>query len=514
MENNRTIFCRTKGNMLVAFCMIMLIFLTAGTRGVAQPSIPYVEISSDNKTMTFKYGVKPDDACELNIGNNKPEWNSKNVSPITKVVFDASFASVHPKSCAYWFQGFNSLKEIENINNLHTDDVANMKYMFYNCYSLPSLTLGSNFKTTNVEDMSYMFYNCYQLERLDLSNFNTSNVKNMSSMFNGCHKIVTIMVTNKWNTNKVTSSTDMFLDCTSLVGCQCTAYNSSHKDKSYAHIDGGASNPGYLSDNEAYAVLNGTTLTFYYDKQKETRTGTKYAMNRGSNDPAWYSRTSYLVSIGNWGTSVNQNEIIKVVFNASFANYKPITCYKWFEGCNKLTSIEGIEYLKTDYVTNMSCMFRQCISLTALDVSKFNTGNVTNMSNMFVNCGSLSTLDVSKFNTEKVTSMSYMFNGCSGLAALDVSKFNTGNVTNMSEMFYGCSGLAALDVSKFNTEKVTNMYFMFSGCSGLAALDVSKFDTRNVTDMTGMFSGCSGLAALDVSKFNTGNVTSMLYMFN
>jgi hypothetical protein len=44
----------------------------------------------------------------------------------------------------------------------------------------------------------------------------------------------------------------MFSNCTSLVGGQGTAYNSSNpKDKTYAHIDGGPSNPGYFTAKNA-----------------------------------------------------------------------------------------------------------------------------------------------------------------------------------------------------------------------------------------------------------------------
>ena len=44
----------------------------------------------------------------------------------------------------------------------------------------------------------------------------------------------------------------MFFNCTSLVGGQGTTYNSSNPtDKTYAHIDGGPSNPGYFTDKNA-----------------------------------------------------------------------------------------------------------------------------------------------------------------------------------------------------------------------------------------------------------------------
>ena len=45
---------------------------------------------------------------------------------------------------------------------------------------------------------------------------------------------------------------DMFKNCTSLVGSKGTAYDVNHVDKEYAHIDGGPSNPGYLSEKPAF----------------------------------------------------------------------------------------------------------------------------------------------------------------------------------------------------------------------------------------------------------------------
>jgi hypothetical protein len=39
----------------------------------------------------------------------------------------------------------------------------------------------------------------------------------------------------------------MFQGCTSLVGGQGTTYDPAHVDVAYAHIDGGPSDPGYLT---------------------------------------------------------------------------------------------------------------------------------------------------------------------------------------------------------------------------------------------------------------------------
>lgn len=220
-----------------------------------------------------------------------------------------------------------------------------------------------------------------------------------------------------------------------------------------------------------------------------------------------------------WDSETNTvpDNTTKIVFEESFKDVRPESCYRWFHYFTKLTEIENIENLNTSAVTDMGLMFSNCSSLTSLDMSKFNTDNVTNMSNMFNACSSLTTLDLSSFNTSKVTDMSNMFGSifgsCSGLTSLDLSNFNTGNVTNMSGMFYGCSGLISLDLSNFNTGNVTNMSHMFDVCRGITSLNVSNFNTGNVTNMSNMFCGCSSLISLDLSNFNTGNVTDMSVMF-
>ena len=98
----------------------------------------------------------------------------------------------------------------------------------------------------------------------------------------------------------------------------------------------------------------------------------------------------------------------------------------------KLTEIENINLLDTSNVTNMWYMFRECSSLTSLDVSKFDTSNVTNMSSMFSECSSLTSLDLSNFDTSKVTghyAMMNMFCNCPAWNTIDQTKFTGSYVT-------------------------------------------------------------------------------------
>ena len=464
---------------------------------------PYAVLSgSGDYILTFRYDKNRSAYREsMSVGpfisSNNQSWYDQR-ERITTVVFDESFAECTDlTSTANWFYECSSLTTIEGIGNLKTDNVTDMSFMFSTCHALKNLDLNT-FNTSKAENMAWMFDSCTGLTSLDLSNFNTANVTNMNGMFYGCSALETIYVGEGWNASKVGSSPDMFKDCTKLVGGAGTAYSADHTDAAYAHIDGGAVNPGYLTSKNApappnaepYAVLseNNTVLTFYYDDKKAERNGMSVGPFYEETDRRWYDV---------------RGSITKAVFDSSFELCTTLTSTDfWFHECTSLTTIQDITNLNTANVTSMYLMFGSCNNLATLDVSHFNTENVTNMSGMFNVCSSLTTLDVSRFVTSKVRNMSYMFAGSDKLTTLDVSNFNTESVVYMSWMFAGCSELTVLDLSNFNTKNVTDMSDMFLQCYNLITLNLSNFNTANVTDMGGMFANCKSLASIQAGSAN------------
>ena len=208
----------------------------------------------------------------------------------------------------------------------------------------------------------------------------------------------------------------------------------------------------------AYAVFEGSTGTLTF-KCSPSKPEGAYGLNRDWN-------------------AINEN-IKKVVFDASFANARPTSCYMWFYGCENLTTIEGFEY--------------------------FNTENVTNMRYMFGYCTSLKSLDLTNFNTENVTDMYYMFYNCTSLESLDLTNFNTAKVTNMTAMFYRCYALKTIYASdKFVTDQVTESTAMFSNCFNLKDYTDSKEDHTYANCKTGYFTYGRGYAMFDDA---TGTLT-------
>ena len=368
------------------------------------------------------------------------------------------FNTAKVTNMSFMFSRCSSLISLD-VTLFNTENVTNMRNMFSGCSSLTSLDV-TNFNTAKVPDMSYMFSNCLALTSLYLTNFNTEKVTNMERMFSDCRALTTIYASSKFVTTQVSDSRYMFFNCKKLKGEEeWTNYKAT--DKTYAKIEG-----GYFSRAIPRVKYADGTLTFFL-ASKETLGENEYELNSGKKLPEWVKKHSF--------------SITKVVFDTSFANARPTSCYMWFYLCGNLNQVEGIKNLNTKEVTDMAGMFCKCRDLSSLDVSGFNTEKVTDMSEMFYECISLKLLDVAKFNTANVKSMSNMFNNCQNLASLNVTNFNTANVTNMQGMFSGCPALTTIYASdKFVTGQVTDGSNMFSNCINLKGF----IDCKNNSDKT------------------------------
>ena len=234
---------------------------------------------------------------------------------VTKAVIDASMKEVRLSSTENMFFGGTSsttlknLTVIEGLENLNTEIVTNMSFMFYGCSNLTSLDLitfntknvtnmsgmfngckglisielsstfstkkvtnmnamfsecaklqgldFSSFDTENVTDMRNMFFNCKALKSLDLSMFKTTNLQRTTLMFKNCSSLTTIYCTDDWSTEATAliNSDNMFSGCTKLVGEYGTVYDANHVDVTYARPDK-AGQPGYFTKTKPTNVTN------------------------------------------------------------------------------------------------------------------------------------------------------------------------------------------------------------------------------------------------------------------
>ncbi|MBP5367477.1 MAG: BspA family leucine-rich repeat surface protein, partial [Bacteroidales bacterium] len=366
------------------FTSLILILLSFATFAQGEKE-PYVVVKGN--TATFYYNQnKPEDAYPIPQSQMDESWyhvsgiyayDERN--DITKVVFDQSFKEYKPNSCAYWLCWFSDLSEIIGMKeNLNTERVTNMEHMFDGC---------SNLKT------------------LDLSGFNTANVVNMTYMFWRCRKLKSIFVSDGWTTSSVSFSESMFSDCSKLYGGKGSSPKSLDMyEATYAKIDGGESDPGYLTKFgesayvhlEPYAVVSNGSATFYF--------------NDDSPDNALPIRTSDDDS--EWPLSLC-TKINKVVIDKSFKDYKPERTSCWFWGFENLVDIDGLKYLNTENLEYMNEMFQFCDNLKSVDLSGFNTAKVTDMTRLFWGCNNLESIFVGDgWNISLVTKSSGMFEDC------------------------------------------------------------------------------------------------------
>ena len=536
------------------------------------------KVTSMNSMFSRCSGLK-----ELNISN----FNTSAVTNMNAIFANCSdletlnlsnFNTSEVTNMGEMFSGCSDLKEL-NVSNFNTSKVTDMSAMFYVCSDLTELNV-SNFNTSKVTDMKEMFYNCFSLTSLNISNFNTSEVKNMGEMFYGCSRLTELNVSN-FNTSKVMSMWGMFYGCSRLktifniqtwrckvsdnmfYGCAqlkgAVKYDGSKIDVTMANFE-----TGYFRDPKPKAYVQQSedkhTLTFFYDAYRTLRSGKTWDIDEKSSSsrPVWTGTNEHL-----------DNVVTKVVFDASFKDFRPITTERWFYYLSALTTIEGLEYFNTSAVTDMSEMFSGCSSLTELNVSNFNTSKVTDMSEMFRNCSGLKT--ILNLNTWRSDNSQDMFKGCTqlrGAVKYDKSKLdvtmanpetgyfripNTKAYVQQSEdkhtltFFYdinrtlrsgktwdideqtssskpvwegtyehpnGVVTKVVFDDSFKNCRPITTKSW-FANLTNLTTIEgLENLNTSAVTDMSEMFSGCHGLKELNVSNFNTSAVTNMEGMFS
>ncbi|MBO7567227.1 MAG: BspA family leucine-rich repeat surface protein [Bacteroidales bacterium] len=451
------------------------------------------------------------------------------------------------------FMECNGLKGID-LSSFDTRNVSSMSEMFSGCYSIDKIDL-SGFRTENLTNTSYMFSGCRELKTIDISGFRTYDVTDMGNMFSSCIMLRTIVVGDGWNTAAVTSTEPMFSFCRTICGGTGTRYDKSKIDKEMAKVQGGyltiKGQKPYLP--KAYAVVRDSVLTLYYGDKKPADTRIYF--------------------IGNYEDETKN--IKEVIFDYSFRGYRPDNCIAWFQGLTNLQKITGMrEYLVTDYVTDMSNMFKYC-GIKSLDLSAFNTSKVTDMSEMFAGCNNLEVIFVGyTWKTDAVKKSDQMFYGCRRLygakgtpysmkhtdvkyAHIDDGEKNPGYFTQkwqkqfvpeekiadkdepyvlinneVATFYYGKKRFgnhyytitnyprqfikkAVFDETfRFYTPKTCNRWF--NDCANLTEIvGMDKYlDTEQVTDMTLMFGNCAKLEKIDLSGFKTANVTKMDRMFS
>lgn len=255
------------------------------------PSVTYADYdpSVTNISVAHDYG-------------KSTQWNS---SDITKVVI---YDKIAPSTCASMFSNCTNLVEIENIENLHTENSTLMNHMFMNCYALKSIDL-KNFDTCNVENMQSMFYMCKTLNAIDLSMLNTSKVKNLSYIFFECSNLSKLNL-NHFNTSSAETLSNMFYDCKKLEKLDLKMFNTTRVNNlSYMFAFCGNLKAIDISSFDTSNVTNMNSMFRNCNNLKTIYASDKFVTTNVSNsDKIFYSSTHIE---GGKGTISGYNDDIK-----------------------------------------------------------------------------------------------------------------------------------------------------------------------------------------------------------
>ncbi len=332
--------------LAIKLMLLMVFLLGIGISNALAEKKPYAVFDDATKTLTFKYEEKETlgtKEYELNRGTSFPAWCDLHKSEITKVVFAPSFAEARPTTCAYWFGSCKKLENIEGIEFLNTENVKDMRGMFYECICLENLDL-SKFDTKKVTNMRNMFYNCQKLKNLDLSSFETAMVTNMESMFYNCILLNTLKLTNKFNTQKVEDMCSMFNSCKELKTINLSGFDTQNvEDMSYMF--------NLCKSLESLDLSNFNTL-----------------------------KVTLMDNMFNQCLQLTSLDL------SNFDTPKVTDMSNMFFYCTGLKTID-ISNFNTQSVKNMDSMFGYCTNLATIYVGEnFVTTNARYSDNMFDNC--------------------------------------------------------------------------------------------------------------------------------
>jgi surface protein len=158
----------------------------------------------------------------------------------------------------------------------------------------------------------------------------------------------------------------------------------------------------------------------------------------------------------------------------------------YFYGCSNLDLSSTLDTPDLSSTTNLSQMFRKCLSLTTINNSNlWDLSTIEDTSYMFAFCNSFDS-NISSWDTSNVTSMEGMFLD-STVFNSDISGWNTQSVDNMSYMFGDATNFNQT-ITGWTVSATTNMAGMFSDAISFDQ-NLGSWDVSNVLFMNNMFQG-------------------------
>jgi surface protein len=309
---------------------------------------------SEIKSITFSR-IHPshyDECWNANLSNTE---DIKGYLIDSNVVISGEYIYANPR-CSYMFAAHNNygeplwsnLVEINGLEILDTSYAENMTMMFaFN--QLTELDGISQWDVSNVKKFSGMFQGHdyagdIKLKYLDVGKWDTSSAEDMSHIFYGCALMEYIPVEN-WDVSNVKTFSHMFADCHSLKNIDFSNWNTSSVE----------SFDGFLNDCHSLVTIDVTSFN--------TATCKQFSQMFES-----CTKLEYIIGLETWDVS-----------NASHYAFS-----ETFHCCYKLKEVNIGDWVVSP--DNTARMFKNCYSLSEIDIAGFDMTANAHMNEMFMNC--------------------------------------------------------------------------------------------------------------------------------
>ena len=173
-----------------------------------------------------------------------------------------------------------------------------------------------------------------------------------------------------------------------------------------------------------------------------------------------------------------------------------IVCFEeTFENCQKLTNLSDIEKWNMSSAENIRYMFCDCRSLEYIDLSRWHPAVLTYIENCFQNCYLLKEIKgLNNFKVHDIKWFTCIFKNCKSLTNIDISKWDiSSSIISTQNMFDGCVLLQSICTNNLNNWKY-NIYhakdidYMFYNCHKLK-LNIGDWNIKKTTSTTRAFTG-------------------------
>ena len=293
----------------------------------------------------------------------------------------------------------NYESELLEIKLVGIKEVKNMEGLFEYCTSLISLPDISEWNTDNVINMRCLFYGCISLysPRDNIINKKSSEVDDL------------LEASKKTNYNKINNSFDNYPQIKGKNKNKEILFFSRYTQSFY--------------NISKWNIKNVTDISFIFGRCENLELLPEISewnienVKNISGIFACCKKLKVAPNISKWDIK-NCNDISLI-----------------FHGCFSLKSVPDLSGWNTENVVKANNMFCYCKSLESVPYIFNITNKVTNIEYFFAYCDNLCKApdNMSNWNTKNVINMIYLFGECPNLEyAPDMSKWETGNVTNMN----------------------------------------------------------------------------------